>query len=534
MIFNRAALAQFISVARGETRHALAGAPDFAWRLLGVVAWGLFAMLMGAIVGVAAVALPPMGLAAIIAVFGLVLLWVMPEGFTPPDKLIRSALFVFVVVQVTIPVYYTADVPGLPWISARRLITFILIVLFSLGFSTSVEARARIIQVFKDNKPIVICVSGLFCMIFLSIFTSIEPLRSVGGLVEAILEWMVPFFATLYVIREDKDVDKVVRIICWCALVISFIGVIEYFLHYRPYLLLIPKSVLAKLVQDNQSFMVLITEAIRNGQYRASSVFIVPLSFAEFEAVIAPLGAVYLIEGKTTKDKVFGLAVIAACLLGIFVSGSRGGYLSLFVAAAVMFALMVVRQRLFQPRTLSAPILGVIGVAGFCLVAAAVAFIGRINRTVFGGGQGAMSDEGRRIQWRLAWPKILANPVTGHGFAESGLIVGYYPVPGGTPTVDSYVLTLIVETGIPSLAFYFGMALIAAWVGSRRYLRDSAWSGALAGGLACSIVAFAFYRIFLSQRENQTLFFILIACTMLLHSFFLRARERSKATEERS
>ena len=140
----RAGVAHFLILARGETRLALAGAPNIAWRALGIFGWGLLAVLMGSIVGFAAATLPPMALLGILMVFALVLLWVLPDGPTPPDSIVRLLLFLVVMVDFTIPTYYTVQFVGLPWISARRICTFALILLFAVAYSTSKESRQRI------------------------------------------------------------------------------------------------------------------------------------------------------------------------------------------------------------------------------------------------------------------------------------------------------------------------------------------------------------------------------------------------------
>jgi hypothetical protein len=531
MTLNRTFVTQLFTVARGETRLALSGAPEFLWRLGGVAGWALLAILMGSILGLAAVALPPMGLAAIIGGVGLVLLWVLPDTFAPPKALIRRLLFVVVVVDLTIPTYYMVEAAGLPWISARRTVTFILVMFFAFAFSTSSESRAVISRVIRTNKLSSIFLLGFMATIVLSIFTSIDPGHSISALVDLILEGMVPFIVTLYVIRTEKDVDILIRTICWCGLFICFMGMVEFVLHHRPYLYLIPKSMLASLIAENQSFMVLVNEMLRNGQYRASSVYIVSLSFAEFEAMIAPIGAVYLFHGRTLKDKLFGAAVAFSSIIGIFISGSRGGYVSALLAAAMLFCLLIIRRRLHEPQSLASPILSVVGATGMCLVLAAILFVGRINHLITGGGEGALSTDARKVQWALAWPKILANPITGHGFANGGSIVGYTPFPGAPPSVDSYLLSLIVETGVPSVFFFFGIAAVTAWTGVRRYIRDASWGGSLSGGLACSVTAFTFYRLFLSQRENQTIYFILIGCIMIMHTLFVQSKERAEETK---
>ena len=54
----------------------------------------------------------------------------------------------------------------------------------------------------------------------------------------------------------------------------------------------------------NPSLANLLTAAVfRNGMYRASSVFIVSLSFAEFEAMIAPFAIVLAVHGRTAQGQ---------------------------------------------------------------------------------------------------------------------------------------------------------------------------------------------------------------------------------------
>jgi O-antigen ligase len=519
----------FFTVARGETRLALARAPKFAWRLLGVAGWGFFAILAGIIVGYSAVALPPMGLLGIIAIFALVLLWVLPDGFTPPDKLIRQLLFVMACVDLALPSYYAIQIPGLPWISARRLISFILIALFLFAYSTSRESRKRIAAVVSHNRYIFICAGGLLLVILLSIFTSYNPAVSLTGLIEVILEWYIPFIAAIYVIRSDIDVGKLLILVCCCALIVSAMGVLEFIFYKRIYIILMPKFMVDNLAAANPIFASMLTSIqIRNEQYRAASLFTESLSFAEFEAMVAPLALTFLIHGRRLFDKVFGAVVAVACLAGIFVSGSRGGYLAFLIATATLVTLFVIRSRLFQPRSLAAPIFGVFGASGAVLIVGAIIFVGRIHKMVLGGGATAYSNDSRRIQWQMGWPKIMDNPVTGHGYDLAGDIVGYAPAPGLPPSVDSFLLALLTEAGVPSALFFFGMCFYSVWVGARQYLRDRTLGGALAGGLACSITGFTAYRFYLAQRENMTLLFILVGCTALLHYFYVRANEQQR------
>ena len=131
------------------------------------------------------------------------------------------------------------------------------------------------------------------------------------------------------------------------------------------------------------------------------------------------------------------------------------------------------------------------GTMGFAFVIGLVVFWKKAHNIVFGGGMEAYSDEGRLIQWQLAWPHILANPVTGHGYATAGDVIGNFLGAGaaGIASVDSWLISTLVETGVPGFVFFFGMAIFAAWRGLRLFLFDPSKGAAAAGALACSLIA---------------------------------------------
>jgi O-antigen ligase len=114
-------------------------------------------------------------------------------------------------------------------------------------------------------------------------------------------------------------------------------------------------------------------------------------------------------------------------------------------------------------------------------------------------------------------PFIKSNPITGHGFGLGGLIIGL-------GQIDSYVLSLVVETGVVGLIFFVGLLLLPVWYGLRNYLSDMSETGSLAGALACSFVAFGMNRLVLSQKENHMLVFSLLAIMIVLN--YEHARQR--------
>jgi len=196
----RASFAQFVAVARGEMRLTFAGAPALGWQVLISLAWGLTAIVLGCVIGLMAVVLPPMSVFGVVGLAALVLLWVMPDLNTEPYKLIRRMFFVALVVDLCLPTYYTIQIASLPWISARRVATFPLIVLFAVTYASSRDAREHIARVVSRNRLLALCAFGFPVMAFVSILTSKNPTASLNGVSDVLIEWYFPFVAFLYVI----------------------------------------------------------------------------------------------------------------------------------------------------------------------------------------------------------------------------------------------------------------------------------------------------------------------------------------------
>jgi hypothetical protein len=74
--------------------------------------------------------------------------------------------------------------------------------------------------------------------------------------------------------------------------------------------------------------------------------------------------------------------------------------------------------------------------------------------------------------------------------------------------------------------FFAGIVLLPVWYGVRGYLTDLSESGAIAGALACSFVAFTTYRLVLSQRENNGLMFCLLGVVVFLNYTFAKKRAK--------
>ena len=518
-IGNRFALSQIASVAMAETRLAGRAIPNVLRYLAPIVAWTVASIALGIVLGFSAVILPPMGAFGIVAVAGLVLLWVMPDLPLVSPGIIRKAFFFMLIADLIIPFYYTVQFSGLPWISARRLATFTLIAPFLVAVAASSEVRWHIAERVRASLLLFICAAGFLAVATLSVLTSTSPTQSTSALVDAVLSWYVPFFAMIYIAKDKTDVVFLLKIICLCAIFNTGAGVVEFFLKHRFFVDIFPKGMFATMIENNPTLANLLPnpQDFRNGLFRASSTFVTPLSFGEFQIIVIPIGLFFLLHRETLFERLLGGAVAFGGIVGIFCSGSRGGFVGVIASVAVFVTFYSIRKAVSSKGSLVPAIAGLIGIIGFGCVIGVIILSHQMHDMVLGGSAQASSTNARYIQWAAGTPFIKSNPITGHGFGLGGLILGL-------GQIDSYVLSLVVETGIPGLVFFVGLLVLPVWYGLRNYLSDMSESGALAGALACSFIGFIMNRLVLSQKENHMLIFSLLAIVIVLNNELVRKR----------
>ena len=346
--------------------------PNVLRYLAPIVAWTIASIALGIVLGFSAVILPPMGAFGIVAVAGLVLLWVMPDlplvspGFHSARLLLyvdrRSYHSAFII---------TVQFSGLPWISARRLATFTLIAPFLVAVAASSEVRRHIAERARASLLLFICAAGFLAVATLSVFTSISPTESTSALVDAVLSWYVPFFAMIYIAKDKNDIIFLLKIICFCAIFNTGAGVVEFFLKHRFFIDIFPKGMLATMIESNPTLANLLPNAqdFRNGLFRASSTFVTPLSFGEFEIIVIPIGLFFLLHRETLFERLLGAAVAFGGIVGIFCSGSRGGFVGVIVSVAVFVIFYSIRKAVSSKGSLVPAISGLFGIIGFgCVI----------------------------------------------------------------------------------------------------------------------------------------------------------------------
>ena len=239
-------------------------------------------------------------------------------------------------------------------------------------------------------------------------------------------------------------------------------------------------------------------------------------------------------HGEKYTERLMGALTIIAALTSLFVSGARGGSIAFIASMPLFFVFWVMRYARNNPIGMAGPAGGALAFMATSGLVWAVLGIGRLHKMVLGGGDSASSDASRFDQAKLALPKIIANPITGWGIGNSAEVIGFHS-PGGKLSVDTSLLTLLVETGVPGLVFYFGLIFVSIFTMSRLYVMGNDRETAIGAGLSCSMLAYGVYRLVLSQRENQWMFFILVSLVAVILKLVAdRAKQNSSETVKAS
>jgi O-antigen ligase len=486
-----------------------------------------YAVMAGA---TAALGSPMTSVAALLPLFAA-LLWLLPDQDLVSPRRLAAAFAVMIAAQLCVPSYYMLQIHGLPWISLRRVAMAALLLSALLRLATCAGARARIGSAL-GAAPLALALNvGFDVMAGLSILASQEPSASLQSFSDAMVNWRLPFLACLLVIGDEVEGAKLVRLIGALSLIVAAIGVADFFAQRNFTLQIFPQRLLAAMAANNPGIQILLDyDPWRNGYFRALSIYITPLSFGEFAALCGPLGGFLVLHGEGMRDRALGLAVVGAAMASLFVSGSRGGAVG-FLVSMLLFGLVFV-IRLWRTRardSFAAPVATIVAaMAGGAAVTAVVTWR-RLSNIVFGGGDSVSSTAARAEQLAMAWPHIFDSPFFGNGLGLGSAVLNWRPAPDQPASIDSYLVSLLIETGFPGAFFYFGAIAAAAGACLVIYLRDRDPRAALAAPIGCSLIAYGLYRLVLSQRENQTLVFILLALAFLCVRGATERRRGSRA-----
>ena len=207
--------------------------------------------------------------------------------------------------------------------------------------------------------------------------------------------------------------------------------------------------------------------------------------------------------GRETLVQVMRAFGVLFLLLAINLTQSRLGVLGWLIAHGYYICVWAfTRWRRIRTDIVS-PAIAMIYPVGLALFTFAMFTVPAVRNRTIGGGSSGLSDQSRKDQFAMMWPKLFQNPF-GYGGGRSGDVLGYR-LPGGLLTVDSYIITMLLEYGVIGFLLYFGTLTYGAYKLTGISYRHPGGSGNIALPLATFFVIAIEVKAVLSQADNVPL-----------------------------
>jgi hypothetical protein len=433
-----------------------------------------------------------------------VVIWALPDTNRAPTRLLTRLFFALLVAMMLWPNYLAIQLPGLPWMTLRRLIAFPMVGILLICISTSGAFRTELSASLRSVRPLWIMLAAFMTVQFLTIFWSASPPYSLNQLMNYWVLGTATFFVGAWVLAKPGMMDWFVKVLLILTLVLCAVAAAEFWNQQVLWAGHIPSFL---QVQD-QIVQQYLEAQVRDAQYRVVTTFSVSLSFAEFLAIVTPFIIHKLMNTRAINlILLWGLADLA--LLGaINTTQSRLGILGWATAHIIYICIWAFRRWRSERADIVAPAVSLVYPVGALLFLVGMFTVPAIRNRTIGGGSSGFSDQARADQFAMLWPRLLENPF-GYGSGRSGEVLGYR-LPSGMLTVDSYVITLLLDYGVIGLLLYGGVLVYAAAKMIQIAWRNPTGEHSIALPLGVALVIIIQIRLVLSQTDNIPLIYMLL------------------------
>jgi hypothetical protein len=479
-------------------------------KLIGVSALVLLAMVLGFFIGIFGMygwyvpAIP-------VALLAFIALWMAPDVDTRLDGAIERSYFIYWGLALMWPSYIALNVPGLPWVSFQRLAMLVTAVLCLTALSMSPRIRAQMLEVLTSNK--VMLRFFLAWVIIHAIMLPVGFMESTGRWVSHSLIWHFLFIISCWIMAKPGNGIRLNRLILIAAAVTAAVTIPEAMQEQPIWVEYIPGFLgIDPELQEQLQFGV-----VRGTEYRARSIFVVSLVYAEYIGMLLPFVLLAIMSAPSGWRRTAAVALLALVATAAVLTQARSALIALLAAATAFSAIWVLRR--YKATKKDQDILSASMLYGFpaaaLMLLIAVLTLPPLRVRILGGGQHAASDNAREAQWDMAIPQIITNPV-GHGMGSIDRVVPYTNL-AGKFTIDSYPINLLIEYGIPGFIAFVGFFATAIYLGMKTFTNAANKEEELAGAAAVGILSFLITRLILSSEGGQNIAFGFAGVILALH-----------------
>lgn len=432
----------------------------------------------------------------------------MPERNEFLEGKTLAGLYIFLFFWMVWPPYLSLiKLPGDPWISPQRIIIYILLALVMIMFSVSRKAKRILSDNYTDNRGMFIALLFLIFASFMNIFFSKNIVMSSNEFIKGAMFNFLVFFIAATLIYDKKRLHTVFLICIFCALTLGIMSFYETTLSQTIWSYHLPRSAFA----NSENIQTILTPKFRDGFFRVKVSSLTSLEYAELLAYTIPMCLYFLLDKKGKIIRSLMIITILVIIYAIVVSRSRLGLVGAIVGISNYSYLFTLRLNYLNKGSLLGPALLTLYPAGLVALGVLITSSTTLSNMILGGGGQVGSTNARYDMWAKGLPLIASRPIFGYGLNQGAGVLNYRS-PSGVLTIDSYILSLILDTGLIGGFSFIMIFLFGSIKTSKAYIHatEDDEFGKMAAALSSIFLAFLIIKIVLSQDYNHTLLFILL------------------------
>lgn len=440
----------------------------------------------------------------------VLIIWSLPEAGKAPTRLLTGLFWAFLIALLCWPDYLALALPGMPWITAIRLISIPLAAVFLIGLSQSQAFRQELKDILGSAPNIWRLLAAFALIALMSVAFSRAPAFSANKFVVAMLYWVLIFFVATYVFARPGRARTFGYLLWFVAIFVCLIAVQEARHQAVPWAGNIPSFL--KIEDETVQRILSAKSRAATGIYRVQSKFTTPLGLAEYLAYAMPFVLHIGLTAKVWWVRVAALATIPLVLQTIVQTDSRLGMVGFFMTFLLyLLAWGVLRWRrnessVFGPATVLAyPAL-------FAAFIASTFFVGRVHALIWGSAAQSASTESRKVQVAMGLPKIFKRP-WGHGIGQGADTLGFTNL-AGVLTIDTYYLVVALEYGVLGFVIFYVMFGLGVWNAAKSVVHHFDENTGFIIPLAIAMTNFIIIKSIFSQQENHPLVFAMLGATV--------------------
>lgn len=467
---------------------------------------------VGAAYGYFFAVLPPafrLPLALPLAILMLLAIWALPDEGKAPVGIMVRLLFAFVAVAMVWPNYLAIALPGLPWISFRRLTVFPMSIALLIGISISSRFREdlrRYMNGFPIMSKFVLAFVGAQ---FASLAFSPDRADAVTNFLNFQAMWTAVFFVGLVAFQDRRRAFKLLMLVVVCAVIVAAIGIAESFKQEVLWANSIPSFL--KIADSDLSLY--ITPGFRNGYYRVKSTLGNPLPYAELMAFSSMAVTLFIFRTRSFSVRVGLVGLNAVIVYGMVQSQSRLGLIGVLFGHALFTIFWAARHWRGNKLSVLGPALTIAFPAAAGVLGMAIMSVSSLHDAVLGGHETAASNLARETQWKMMPDAFIRSPIFGFGPRQGAGELGF-----GSKfvTIDSYYISVLLDYGIVGFLIYYSIIFMAIWKAGNIAIWEDGDDGDLAMVSAIVLSVFLLVKSVSSQEDNHWLIFLFLALVVVL------------------